>query len=80
MPGKRKNWVDSLRALAMILVVVGHTTTAEHTYFALTAAGKMPLLVSVRMAMFIKTSCDFVLSVAAARVRRSCIGGRIRLG
>ena len=37
------------------------------------SAGKMPLLVSVRMAMFIKTSCDFVLSVAAARVRRSCM-------
>ena len=47
MPGKRKNWVDSLRALAMILVVVGHTSTAENTYFALTAAVKMPLFFAV---------------------------------
>ena len=35
---KRKSWVDVLRALAMLMVVLTHTSTAENALFALTAA------------------------------------------
>ena len=44
---KRKSWVDSLRALAMLMVVLTHTSTAENALFALTAAVKMPLFFAI---------------------------------
>lgn len=47
MTVKRKNWLDSLRALAMLMVVITHTSTAENLLFQLTAVVKMPLFFAI---------------------------------
>lgn len=40
---KRKNWLDSLRAIAMLLVVYGHCVREWTGYFIFTSPIKMPL-------------------------------------
>lgn len=43
----RKNWIDALRAFAMLLVVIGHTPIGHNTVFAWISTVKMPLFFAV---------------------------------
>ncbi len=44
---KRKDWIDALRALAMLLVIWGHIAKTEHMFFVWTSAFKVPLFFAV---------------------------------
>lgn len=44
---KRKPWVDSLRALALLMVVFGHCARGEYNLFAFTNPVKMPLFFAI---------------------------------
>ena len=39
----RKEWIDALRALAIVLVVLGHQLRGVAEYFIFTSPIKMPL-------------------------------------
>ena len=45
--GKRKAWIDALRALAIIMVVLGHQVKGEDAYFLFTSPVKMPLFFAI---------------------------------
>ena len=44
---QRKAWIDALRALAIILVVLGHQVKGEYIYFLFTSPVKMPLFFAI---------------------------------
>lgn len=44
---QRKPWIDALRALAIILVVLGHQVRGEYLYFLFTSPIKMPLFFAI---------------------------------
>lgn len=48
----RKVWLDSLRALAIIMVVLGHQIPKEIDYFVYTSAFKMPLFFAISGYLF----------------------------
>lgn len=43
----RKVWIDALRALAIIMVVLGHQVRGEQAYFLFTSPVKMPLFFAI---------------------------------
>lgn len=45
--GERKTWIDALRALAIIMVVLGHQVKGEDAYFLFTSPVKMPLFFAI---------------------------------
>lgn len=44
---QRKPWIDALRALAIIMVVLGHQVRGEYIYFLFTSPVKMPLFFAI---------------------------------
>ena len=44
---QRKPWIDALRALAIIMVVLGHQVKGEYIYFLFTSPVKMPLFFAI---------------------------------
>lgn len=55
---KRKDWIDALRALAMLLVIWGHIAKTQHMFFVLTSAVKVPLFFAVTGYVFNARSGD----------------------
>lgn len=43
----RKLWIDSIRAIAIIMVVLGHQIPEETSYFVYTSIVKMPLFFAI---------------------------------
>ena len=56
---ERKEWVDVLRSIAMILVVYGHRTPGWTEYFVFTSPIKIPLFFAVTGYVFNGTKGDF---------------------
>ena len=48
----RKHWVDALRALAILLVVLGHQLKDMTEYFIFTSPIKMPLFFAISGYLF----------------------------
>lgn len=44
---ERKAWIDALRALAIIMVILGHQVKGEYGYFLFTSPVKMPLFFAI---------------------------------
>lgn len=57
---KRLEWIDALRALAIIFVVFGHCSKDDHFFFLLTSPVKMPLFFAISAFLF-KDACDTFL-------------------
>lgn len=49
---RRLNWIDFLRALAIILVVFGHCSRGNHLFFLVTSPVKMPLFFAISAYLF----------------------------
>lgn len=49
---ERKDWIDGLRGIAMLLVVSGHCIGGQVEYFAFTNSVKMPLFFAISVAQF----------------------------
>ena len=49
---ERKAWIDALRALAIIMVVLGHQVKGEYGYFLFTSPVKMPLFFAISGYLF----------------------------
>lgn len=52
MPAERKKWLDALRALAMLLVVLGHVCPRARGFFAFTTPVKIPLFFAISGYLF----------------------------
>lgn len=52
MSGDRKLWIDSLRGLAMLMVVYGHSVQGWTPYFVVTSPIKMPLFFVITAFLF----------------------------
>ena len=48
----RKLWIDSIRAIAIIMVVFGHQIPEETSYFVYTSTVKMPLFFAISGYLF----------------------------
>lgn len=57
---KRKDWVDALRALAMILVIYGHRVPGWSEYFVFTSPIKIPLFFAITGYVFNRADGDVV--------------------
>ncbi len=49
---RRLDWIDSLRAMAIILVVLGHCSQNYHYFFLFTSPVKMPLFFAISAYLF----------------------------
>ena len=58
MKSYRKDWIDSLRALAMIMVVLGHQLKGVTEYFIFTSPIKMPLFFAISGYLFSTKNFD----------------------
>lgn len=56
---KRKDWVDILRALAMVLVVYGHQVQVWNEFFIFTSPIKIPLFFAISGYLFSTKGGDF---------------------
>lgn len=70
--GERKTWIDALRALAIIMVVLGHQVKGEDAYFLFTSPVKMPLFFcNFRIFEIIKTIWGvFICNICAMFVNK----------
>jgi len=57
---KRKEWIDALRALAMILVIYGHRVREWNGYFVFTSPIKIPLFFAITGYVFNQANRDFL--------------------
>lgn len=57
---KRKDWVDALRALAMILVIYGHRVPNWSEYFVFTSPIKIPLFFAITGYVFNRADGDVI--------------------
>ena len=57
---KRLDWIDALRALAIILVVFGHCSKDSHFFFLFTSPVKMPLFFAISAFLFKDVSSTFL--------------------
>ena len=49
---RRLDWIDSLRAVAIVLVVLGHCSQGYHHFFLFTSPVKMPLFFAISAYLF----------------------------
>ncbi len=64
MSRDRKEWIDVLRGIAMILVVLGHQVQGETAFFVLTSPIKMPLFFAISGYLFtIKDEKTFFINL-----------------
>ena len=69
----RRDWVDNLRAFAMLLVVIGHTSTAYNTLFAWISTVKMPLFFAISCYLLRENETRKPLEYLKDRARRLLI-------
>lgn len=61
---KRKNWIDFLRALAIIFVVIGHQLDGDVFYYLFTSPIKIPLFFAISGYLFtLRPSKEYSLKV-----------------
>ena len=57
----RKDWVDALRGIAMIMVVLGHSLSGHIDYFSVTSPIKMPLFFAISAFLFKDSSSILII-------------------
>ena len=73
MPTRRKPWLDALRALAMLLVMIGHCSHQADSFFYWTTPVKIPLFFAISGYLFRVDARQTFGSFLLSRVRRLLI-------